>query len=261
MIPKIVHYCWFGGNKKTKLIEDCISSWRRYLPDYVFFEWNETNVDLDARFVKKAYKLKKWAFVSDYIRLQKIYEYGGVYLDVDMIVLKNLDPLLQNSLFFGTENSSYINAAIIGSIPKHRFVAELLNQYKYIKMNNYINLFDIAIPKILTKTFREYYLFNEDFSGFLEYTDVKIYPTEYFYSFGSGNSNERHLYDKYTSDSSFTVHLWGESWIEPNEFENIRKRKFKKAVYGIIKTFKSEKKINRYYIRKIFSALKESMKN
>ena len=91
MIPKVVQYCWFGGKKKTKLIKDCIKSWKRYLPDYKIIEWNEKNSDLAHPFVIEAYKLKKWAFVSDYIRLKVLYDFGGIYLDTDMMVLKSFE--------------------------------------------------------------------------------------------------------------------------------------------------------------------------
>ena len=86
MIPKIIHYCWFGGSTKPKLVKDCILSWKIFFPNYEIIEWNEKNSDLNEPFVKAAYNLKKWAFVSDYVRLTKVYEYGGLYLDTDMLI-------------------------------------------------------------------------------------------------------------------------------------------------------------------------------
>ena len=91
MIPKIIHYCWFGGNELSELAERCIESWKRYCPDYKIIEWNESNFDLDCSdFVKEAYQAKKWAFVSDYARLKIIYDHGGIYLDTDVEVIKPL---------------------------------------------------------------------------------------------------------------------------------------------------------------------------
>lgn len=115
-IPKLIHYCWFGNKKKPQLVEDCISSWKKYLPDYEIIEWNEKNTDLKHTFLKKTYKLKKWAFVADFVRLKVLYEFGGIYLDTDMLMLKSLDSFLDDKCFFGAENETFISAGIIGVI-------------------------------------------------------------------------------------------------------------------------------------------------
>ena len=86
MIPKVIHYCWFGNKKKSKLIRDCILSWKYYLPDYEIIEWNERNSDLSIPFVKEAYKLKKWAFVADYIRLKVVVLHRFVDFKVNYLV-------------------------------------------------------------------------------------------------------------------------------------------------------------------------------
>ena len=101
MIPKIIHYCWFGPNKLNNTAINCIKSWKKNLPDYQIKLWNEKNVNLDIPFVNKAYAANKYAFVSDYIRLWAIYNEGGIYLDTDMLVLKSLDPFLNYSCFLG----------------------------------------------------------------------------------------------------------------------------------------------------------------
>ena len=99
MIPKKIHYCWFGKGEKGSLIEECISSWKKILPEYEIKEWNEENFDVTAHpYTKKAYKAKKWAFVSDYARLKVLEEEGGVYLDTDMLLLKDIKPLLTHQL-------------------------------------------------------------------------------------------------------------------------------------------------------------------
>lgn len=99
MIPKIIHYIWFGKAKKSKVILDCIASWRIHLPEYEIKEWNELNTTFDCFYTKQAYLNKGWAFLSDYLRLKCIYEYGGIYLDTDMQVIKSFNPLL-NEIFF-----------------------------------------------------------------------------------------------------------------------------------------------------------------
>lgn len=97
-MEKIIHYCWFGGNEKSQIIKKCINSWKKYMPEYKIMEWNEKNIDLSfSPFVIEAYKNKKWAFVSDVIRLKVLYEYGGIYLDTDVELYESLDDLLKNN--------------------------------------------------------------------------------------------------------------------------------------------------------------------
>lgn len=105
MIPKKIHYCWFGGAPKTKLGMKCIKSWKKHCPDYEIIEWNEDNFDFSEAplYVRQAYEAKKWAFVTDYVRLKVVYDNGGIYMDTDVKLKKILDPLLTNSAYFGFE--------------------------------------------------------------------------------------------------------------------------------------------------------------
>ena len=108
MIPKIIHYCWFGGNKKPKLIKKCIRSWKRLCPDYDIIEWNECNFDVNmCTYTKEAYESKKWAFVSDYCRFYVLNKMGGIYVDTDVELLKNIDELLSEN-FMGFENKNSV---------------------------------------------------------------------------------------------------------------------------------------------------------
>ena len=115
MIPKVIHYCWFGGNPLPITARDCIESWRLSCPDYEIIEWNESNFDVNAiPYTAGAYKDKKWAYVTDYARLKIVYEHGGIYLDTDVEVLKSLDPFLEHKAFFGTQSPGW-NALHINS--------------------------------------------------------------------------------------------------------------------------------------------------
>ena len=97
MIPKVIHYCWFGRNPKPVSVQKCIESWKKYLPDYEIREWNNTNFEaMSVKFTAEAMAKKKYAFVSDYVRLHALYKYGGVYLDTDVKVLKSFNNLLNN---------------------------------------------------------------------------------------------------------------------------------------------------------------------
>jgi len=108
-IPKIIHYCWFGNNELTQSALDCINSWKKYCPDYTIIRWDETNFDVNKYvFTKEAYEMKKWAFVSDVARLDIIYNNGGIYLDTDVELIRNIDSLLKDELFIGFENKEYV---------------------------------------------------------------------------------------------------------------------------------------------------------
>ena len=113
MIPKIIHYCWFGGNPKSNLIKQCIDSWKKYCPDYQLIEWNESNFDINCNpYVKAAYEDKKWAFVSDYARLYIVYNQGGVYLDTDVLLHNGIDELLKNSCWMASDDVRYISTEL-----------------------------------------------------------------------------------------------------------------------------------------------------
>lgn len=130
-IPKVIHYCWFGGNEKSKLIKKCIASWKKYCPDYEIIEWNEDNFNLNInQYVREAYDNKKWAFVTDYVRLWVIYNYGGIYLDTDVELIKNLDSLLSYDSFFALETSNYIATGLgFGAVKSNEIVKTMMDDY------------------------------------------------------------------------------------------------------------------------------------
>lgn len=112
MIPKVIHYCWFGGNPLPKSAQKCIASWRKYLPDYEIKEWNESNFDVNIiPYTAEAYKAKKYAFVSDYARFWILYKYGGLYFDTDVEVIKNMDDIIAKGPFMGCENEAKAGAS------------------------------------------------------------------------------------------------------------------------------------------------------
>lgn len=131
MIPKKIHYVWVGGKEKPKDIQKCIDSWRKHLKDYEIVEWNESNFDIDSHpFTKGAYKAKKWAYVSDYIRMYVLYKEGGIYLDTDNLVLESLDKFLNDRAFVGFENKDYPYTACFGAEKKHPLVKKVLDYYE-----------------------------------------------------------------------------------------------------------------------------------
>lgn len=130
MIPKKIHYCWFGGNPFPPLVEECLKSWQEILPEYEFVRWDESNFDVGINhYVKQAYDAKKYAFVADYVRLYAIYNYGGIYMDTDVEVLQKLDSFLHNQAFSGFESYTSVPTGIMAGIKHFQGYKDLLNYY------------------------------------------------------------------------------------------------------------------------------------
>jgi mannosyltransferase OCH1-like enzyme len=257
-IPKVIHYCWFGKKRKPKLVRDCIVSWKKHLSDYQIIEWNETNSDLSIPFVANAYKQKKWAFVSDYIRLKVIYENGGVYLDTDMMVIKNFDEMLNHNFFLGAEDSEFINCSILGAVKGNEIVKEILTFYDNLKFDK-VSYFDITIPRIVTKFVREKFSFKDKFNEIVSFESLVVYPKKYFYPFPFENKSELDNYAKFIDDESYAVHLWSSSWIEYSEFHYFRNKQYYKGLKKMLKEISKGDKMNFKYWRKILSSIKESL--
>ena len=182
MIPKVIHYCWFGGNPLPELSLRCIESWKKYCPDYEIIEWNESNYNIESAplYVRQAYEAKKWAFVSDYVRLDLIYKYGGIYLDTDVELISSLDPFLDNDCFMGLETDIYIATGLgFGAISRHKAIKELMGLYDDMPFVNKDGTLNLTTCPIITT---DYYVgkgfIREDKKQEIENT--VIYPSEYF---------------------------------------------------------------------------------
>ena len=130
-IPKILHYCWFGGKPKPPLAEKCIRSWRKFCPDFEIQEWNESNFDLEQvpAYVRQAYEAGRWAFVSDYVRLRALTEVGGVYLDTDVEIVRPLDPFLKHEAFAGFEHLERVQTGVLACRKGFPLFQEFLAYY------------------------------------------------------------------------------------------------------------------------------------
>ena len=208
MIPKVIHYCWFGGNPLSEDIQKCISSWKKYCPDYKIKEWNETNFDLNCcNFVREAYKAKKWAFLSDCARLYIIYNEGGIYLDTDVELLQSLDGMLQNKCFLGEETSGYINTGLgFGAEKKNLIIYDLLQEYlsnSFLKGDGSYDMIPCPIKNTIPLQKLGY-----KFSGTEVWIgeDVTVYPPEYFCPLDYV-TNVKNITDK-----TISIHHYNESW-------------------------------------------------
>ena len=181
-IPKIIHYCWFGGNELSVKAVECIDSWRRFCPDYEIREWNEQNYDVERiPYIRDAYREKKWAFVSDYVRLDVVYRYGGIYLDTDVEVIKPLDCFLEQDLFLALEKqNAYIATGLgFGAVASNKQIWQLMEIYQkllFYREDGSLNL--IACPKYTTDFFvkRGFQIKDE----IQKCEDAVIYSSEYF---------------------------------------------------------------------------------
>jgi hypothetical protein len=179
-IPKTIHYVWMGRAEKSRLIKRCIRSWHKHLPEYEIIEWNEDNFDISMHpYVEEAYKQKKWAFVSDYVRMWVLYTYGGIYLDTDNVVLDSLDSLLKNKAFIGFERPDMPFTACFGSIKGHPFISHVLDYYENqsfeVDENNLISFNNtLSVSAILDN----YYSVKRDNTFQILDDDIALYPDD-----------------------------------------------------------------------------------
>ena len=131
MIPKKIHYCWFGRGEKLKLAQKCIASWKKFCPDYEIIEWNEDNYDMNENaYVRYCYENRKWAFLSDYVRLAVVCREGGIYFDTDVEVIAPIDALLAHEAFYAFENDSYVATGLgFGAEAHHVTIEKMLAEY------------------------------------------------------------------------------------------------------------------------------------
>ena len=182
MIPKIIHYCWFGRNPLPPLAKKCIKSWKKHCPDYEIIEWNEDNFDIASAplYVRQAYEAKKWAFVTDYVRLYVVHEHGGIYLDTDVELIKNLDEVLDAKGFFAFENGRYIATGLgFGAEKGSLLVREMMDVYTSISFIQEDGSFDTTpCPGRNTDVLIKHGLKQDDS---LQYIDGHmIYPHDWF---------------------------------------------------------------------------------
>lgn len=215
MIPKVIHYCWFGRNKKSDLAEKCIESWKKYFPDYEIIEWNESNFDININeFVSEAYKQKKYAFCSDFARLYVIYNYGGIYFDTDVEVIKQYGNILESKAFFGLESVGHIATGLgFGAEKGNMYVKRMLEDYEKRKFDISENTLEEQSCPILNSKIMKELGFKLD--GSQETIDgVTIYPIDYFNPKGGFGMSIN------ITPRTLSIHHFDGSWIS----EESRKR-------------------------------------
>lgn len=241
MIPKIIHYCWFGRGEKSELMKKCIHSWKEKLPDYQIIEWNEENFDVNQlEYTKDAYNARKYAFVSDVARVKALYEMGGIYLDTDVEVYQSFDSILNNTCVLGFEEECYVATSMMAAIPQFPLFKQFYEIYKnesFLDENG--NLNQTTNVRKLTDMLMKEGLNRKDEYQILS-NGITVYPKEYFspynYAYGVLNKTEK----------SICVHHFEVSWL-PKKSKIFRKiKKFSSDLIGLENT----KKIRNLLVRK-----------
>ena len=224
MIPKIIHYCWFGGNPLPKGAKKCINSWKKYMPDYEIIEWNESNFDVNLNpYTKKCYKNKKYAFLSDYVRLYVVNKYGGLYFDSDVEVLKSFDELMMFEAFFGFEEKKYVATGLgFASKQNSEILRFMLNKYDFLmeKGNEFV-----SCPCLNTAACKE---FGFEINGKYQIiNNVVLLPVDYLNPF----NNNTGVLKK--TNNTYSIHWYSMSWISPVE-------RFKSKITRVLHRFLGE---------------------
>lgn len=198
MIPKTIHYCWFGPHPKNEKILRSMESWKKVCPEFTIVEWNESNFPVDAHpFTSRMQKEKRFAFVSDYARLQILEEHGGFYLDTDMLLLQSLSPLTGYACVLGEEEPGIISAGMIGAVKGNEFIKKC-REYYDIHTEELI-----TIPRVLSKVYTD----------FSDKSSLKVFPPKTFYPFDAEHIDEWRGQD--LGSDVHGVHLWNYSWGNP----------------------------------------------
>ncbi len=225
IIPKIIYYCWFGGDKPKKVL-DCINNWHEKMPDYQIIEVNEKNKKLfdveeeckNNKWFKICYEQKIWALVSDYARLKVLYENGGIYFDTDVTVEGNIQKIIdKNKLVIGWESNKYINAAVIISAKNDKNIKQMSDFYNTRIWNEPI----YTIPAIMTTVLKENYNLNK-YSQITENEEILVLPPDYFYPIPVGIHNvTRDEICFYITAETIAVHWNHGNWSPYSSSNNI----------------------------------------
>ena len=213
MIPKKIHYCWFGGAEKSKLAKKCIKSWKKKCPDYEIIEWNENNYDVTKiPYIKEAYDAKKWGFVTDYIRLDIIYNYGGLYFDTDVEVVKPFDFLLQYNGFAGFEGEQYVNTGQgFGAEKGNSVIKALMDSYEDIHFLKPDGTYDLTPCPISNSKVLEELGFAMN-GKYQEVDGFVLLPTDYLCPINFFTDNVLRK-----TDNTISIHHYAASWFSKED--------------------------------------------
>lgn len=225
MIPKVIHYCWFGGNDFSEKEQKCISSWKKYCPDYEIKRWDENNFNVNScSYVREAYEKGKWAFVSDYARFKILYEYGGVYFDTDVELIARIDDIIENGAFFGLESKTDKSEATVAAglgmgVEKGNAVYKRI--IDYYETTSYLEESEreetVTVVRIVTDIFKEYG-FDEK-NSFQTINGINLYPSDYF------DPLDYYTGEELITDNTRSIHHYLGSW-RTSEQKHIQEKQY-----------------------------------
>ena len=208
MIPKIIHYCWFGRGEKPELAKKCIASWKKFCPDFEICEWNEDNCDyLAMSFMAEAYAAKKYAFVSDVMRLIVLEQYGGVYFDTDVEVVRSISPLLNDEGFIGFENDQFVNSGqAMAAVPHQPVVQAMIEEYKKLHFANADGTVNaVGCPHLNSDVLERFGLVRNGREQMV--AGIHVYSADYFNPLDS-------VTGKLTkTENTYSIHWYSMSWL------------------------------------------------
>lgn len=213
MIPHIIHYCWFGGNPLPELAEKCLASWREFFPDYEIKEWNESNYNVrKIPYIAQAYDAKKYAFVSDYARFDILYQYGGIYFDTDVEVIKSLDDIIEQGAFAGVEragDAGSLNAGLgiasPAASPVYKEILESYMQSSFLRKDGSMDL--TTVVDRVSAVFKKHGL--KDFDVIQTVAGVTVYPADYFCPINPSTGELK------ITENTRTIHHYAATWTIP----------------------------------------------
>lgn len=220
MIPKIIHYCWFGGKPIPKRLKKCMDSWIETMPEYQLMRWDESNFDVKSTlWTSQAESAQKYAFVSDYVRLKVLYEYGGIYLDTDVLVKKSLNEFLKYKAFTGFECDNKLTSAVIGAEKEFPLIKEFLDSYngkEFVFGNG--NLNNEANVIMMTEICQRHGLKADNTYQIIQ--GMHIFPRTYFCPLDFWQNRD-------FTDNTYTIHYFDASWLDEDTKHRIEKERSK----------------------------------
>ena len=239
MIPKKIHYFWFGGNEKPAKAKKCIESWKKFCPEYELVEWNETNFDVHCMpYVEQAYESKKYAFVSDVARLIVVYEQGGIYMDTDVELIKPLDDLLENKAYMSFENNENVNTGQgFGAEAGFPLLKDHIEVYKTAQFVQEDGTYDqTPCTKYTTNLLVTKGLVTDGTKQIVE--DLVLYPEEYFNPLDSLTGKLK------KTKNTYSIHWYAASWEDVSQ-TRLKINRFIRRIVGVENVEKIKKLLGR----------------
>lgn len=217
-IPKIIHYCWFGGRQFPELETRCVKTWKKILPDYEFMFWNEDTFDVKStEWTRTAYESKKYAFVADYVRLWALRQYGGIYLDTDIKMIKSFNDLLGYNGFmcFIDSEGEQLSMGTVGIVPNHTMIGDLLSFYDKEFTNDIVSSLNSN-----TKMMADYFVSVGLRLGGerQQIMDIEIFPRTYFCPMDYFSNWD-------LTKDTYCIHLFSGSWLPDDQLKGLKQRR------------------------------------